>query len=58
MLVSYVVRLVPEQLQHGVFSGEVQVVATGERVVVRSAEELLEALQQLTSAPQPQPGHP
>jgi hypothetical protein len=58
MLVSYVVRLVPEQLQRGVLSGEVQVVATGERVVVRSADALLAALQRPRPALRPRPGRP
>jgi hypothetical protein len=44
MVTSFVVRLVADGLEHGEFSGEVQHVETGHRVVIRSGDELLAAL--------------
>ena len=44
VLVSYVVRLLPRQLAEGEFVGQVEDVASGERVPVQSAEDLLQFL--------------
>jgi hypothetical protein len=41
VFVSYVLRVRPEGLQDGRFSGEVEAVATGQRFAVRSLDELL-----------------
>jgi hypothetical protein len=41
MFVSYVLRVRPEGLREGRFSGEVEAVATGQRFAVRSIEELV-----------------
>jgi hypothetical protein len=41
MFVSYVLRVRPEGLGDGRFSGEVEAVATGQRFAVRSVEELV-----------------
>jgi hypothetical protein len=48
---AFVVRLLSEPLERGLFTGEVQVVSTGRRTVVRSGEELLEALQSRRAHP-------
>ena len=42
MLVSWVVRLVPESLEAGELAGESELVATGERAAFRSTAELVE----------------
>jgi hypothetical protein len=44
MLSSFLVRLLTDDLTDGQLAGEVQVVATGERVTVRSSEELIAVL--------------
>ena len=44
VLASFVVRLHSEGLSEGVVAGEVQVVETGDRIVVTSADDLLLAL--------------
>jgi hypothetical protein len=44
MLVAYIVRLSPDALAQGRVAGEVQVVDSGLRHVVRSGEELLALL--------------
>ena len=44
MLMSYVLRLVPEALAEGRLAGTVQVVDTGRTVVFASVDELLRAL--------------
>jgi hypothetical protein len=44
VIVSFVLRLVAEGLEHGVVAGEVHVVGSGERVVVRDQAELLSVL--------------
>ena len=44
MLLSYVLRLVPEALAQGRFAGTVQVIATGRTVPFASVEELLVVL--------------
>jgi hypothetical protein len=41
MTVSVVLRLTPAALEAGRLAGEVEVVATGERAVVKDAEDLL-----------------
>lgn len=41
MLASYVVRLVPEELSHGRFVGEVEDVATGTHRAIRDVTELV-----------------
>ncbi|HEX5268587.1 MAG TPA: hypothetical protein VFW24_17615 [Acidimicrobiales bacterium] len=41
MLVSYVLRLVPDQLSGGRLVGEVEAVNTGERRAIHGADELL-----------------
>ena len=41
MFVSYVLRVRPESLREGRFTGEVEAVATGQRYAVRSLDELL-----------------
>lgn len=41
MFVSYVLRVRPEGVREGRFSGEVEAVATGQRFVVRSVDELV-----------------
>jgi len=41
MFVSYVLRVRPESLRDGRFTGEVEAVATGQRYAVRSLDELL-----------------
>jgi len=41
MFVSYVLRVRPEGVRDGRFSGEVEAVATGQRFAVRSVEELV-----------------
>ena len=41
MFVSYVLRVRPESLKDGRFTGEVEAVATGQRYAVRSLDELL-----------------
>jgi hypothetical protein len=48
---AFVVRLLSEPLGRGVFTGEVQVVSTGHRAVIRSGEELLETLQAQQATP-------
>ncbi|MEY2403529.1 MAG: hypothetical protein QOD38_1080 [Acidimicrobiaceae bacterium] len=44
MLVAYIIRLVPEELERGRVMGEVQAVETGLRCVVRSSEDLIALL--------------
>ncbi|MEY2457081.1 MAG: hypothetical protein QOJ67_3788 [Acidimicrobiaceae bacterium] len=51
MLVSFVVRLVVDDLQSGAIAGEVHNVATGERAVVRSFEDLLAMFARGTERP-------
>jgi hypothetical protein len=41
MFVSYVLRVRPESLREGRFTGEVEAVATGQRFAVRSLDQLL-----------------
>jgi hypothetical protein len=41
MFVSYVLRVRPDTLRDGRFSGEVEAVATGQRYAVRSLDQLL-----------------
>ncbi len=41
MFVSYVLRVRPESLSEGRFTGEVEAVGTGQRYAVRSVDELL-----------------
>jgi hypothetical protein len=41
VIVSYVLRVRPDRLSNGRFSGEVEAVATGQRFAVRSLEEFL-----------------
>jgi hypothetical protein len=41
MFVSYVLRVRPESLREGRFTGEVEAVATSQRYAVRSLDELL-----------------
>jgi hypothetical protein len=41
MFVSYVLRVRPEALKEGRFSGEVEAVTTGQRFAVRSVDELM-----------------
>ena len=41
MIVSYVLRVRPDRVSNGRFSGEVEAVATGQRFAVRSLDELL-----------------
>jgi hypothetical protein len=41
MFVSYVLRVRPESLREGRFTGEVEAVATGQRYAVRSLDQLL-----------------
>jgi hypothetical protein len=41
VLASYVVRLVPEELDHGRFVGEVEDVATGVHQAIRDVSELV-----------------
>jgi hypothetical protein len=41
VIVSYVLRVRPDRLSDGRFSGEVEAVATGQRFAVRSLDELL-----------------
>jgi hypothetical protein len=43
MLVSFVVRLVVEDLRSGAITGEVHNVASGEQAIVRSVEDLIAA---------------
>jgi hypothetical protein len=47
MITSFVLRLVLDDLERGQFTGEVQHVATGDRSLVRTRDELLEVLQRL-----------
>ncbi len=51
MLLSYVLRLIPEALAEGRFAGTVQVIDTGRTVPFASMDELLVALM-----PQPRDG--
>ena len=44
VMVSFVLRLVAEYLENGVLAGEVQVVQSGERIIVRDGTELLSVL--------------
>jgi hypothetical protein len=41
MFVSYVLRVRPDSLREGRFTGEVEAVATGQRYAVRSLDQLL-----------------
>lgn len=41
MFVSYVLRVRPESLREGRFTGEVEAVTTGQRYAVRSLDQLL-----------------
>ena len=41
MFVSYVLRVRPQGLKEGRFTGEVEAVATGQRFTVRSVDELM-----------------
>ena len=41
MFVSYVLRVRPQGVRGGRFSGEVEAVATGQRFAIRSVEELV-----------------
>ena len=50
MITSFVVRLVVDDLDNGLFAGEVQHVASGRRSVIRSADELLGQLLRLGAA--------
>jgi hypothetical protein len=41
VIVSYVLRVRPDRVGYGRFSGEVEAVATGQRFAVRSLDELI-----------------
>ena len=51
MLVSWVVRLVPESLEAGELAGESELVATGERAAFRSTAELIEICRRQLAGP-------
>jgi hypothetical protein len=56
VLVSYVVRLVPEELSHGRFVGEVEDVATGVQRRIRDVQELVRFCQETALPTQPSRG--
>jgi hypothetical protein len=56
MNVSVLLRLLPEPLARGHLVGEVEVVRTGERVLVKSTEELVVYLQGVASTAAPSQG--
>ena len=47
MTVSVVLRLIPDELRSGKIVGEAEVVATGERQIIRSMAELVALLHDL-----------
>jgi hypothetical protein len=51
MTISLVLRIAPEALAAGRLAGEAEVVETGERVVVRDADELVAFLRGDTDEP-------
>jgi hypothetical protein len=55
MLISFVVRLVREDLNAGSVAGEVHNVATGDAAVVRSVDDLIAAFVRGASQPRPAP---
>jgi hypothetical protein len=44
MVISFVVRLVGTAFEEGHIAGEVQTIATGERITFRTSDELIAAL--------------
>ncbi|GEM_PF-4967471 len=56
MNVSVLLRLLPEPLARGCLVGEVEVVRTGQRALVRSVEELVAYLQGVASPAATEPG--
>jgi hypothetical protein len=56
VLVSYVVRLVPEELAHGRFVGEVEDVTTGIQRRIKDVDEFVRFCQEMALPTQPTRG--
>ena len=55
MTISVVLRLVDDAVRAGELAGEVEVVATGDRRLVRDVDELVTFLVQVTAGDRPEP---